>query len=200
MQEFDELVRVSEALLAPDGCPWDREQTIFTLQPYLLEETHELLEAIDENSPQKIIEELGDVLYELIFIAKLGERDQKFSLKEAIHAIKEKLIRRHPHVFGEQTVESSHEVLKKWEEIKKKEGKKNPIEGIPPSLPSLSRAQKVIGKLRRAKSKVAEEVLEDSIGTKLWDIVKEAEEKGIDAESELRRICLKFEENFKLNN
>lgn len=197
MEEFKKLIRIADRLLGPEGCPWDREQTFFTLQPYLLEETHELIEAIDAKDPSKISEELGDVLYALIFIAKLGEKEATFTLPDSIRLVSEKLIRRHPHVFGDKKISSTDEVVTNWEEVKKKEGKKSPIDNIPPTLPALARAQKVIHKLRRAKSKVVEEKIEDSIGQKLFDLVKEAESQGLDAESALRRTCQNYEEKHR---
>lgn len=199
MKEFENLIHVAERLLGPGGCPWDLEQTFFSLQPYLLEETHELIEAIDLNDPQKISEELGDVLYSLIFIAKLGEKEGSFSLERSVQMVADKLVRRHPHVFGNQEISTSDEVVNNWEKVKKQEGKKTPIDDIPPTLPALARAQKVIGKLRRKKSLVVEEPVSDGLGQKLWNLVKEAEKEGIDAESALRRICLQYEENFKKN-
>lgn len=197
MEEFKELIRVADRLLGPDGCPWDREQTFFTLQPYLLEETHELIEAIDMKDPSKISEELGDVLYALIFIAKLGEKETSFTLADSIRLVAEKLIRRHPHVFGNKKISSSDEVVSQWEEVKKKEGKKSPIDNIPPTLPALSRAQKVIHKLRRQKNTIIEEPLTNDVGQRLFDLVKEAESEGIDAESALRRTCQAYEEKHR---
>lgn len=197
MKEFEDLIQVANRLMGPGGCPWDQEQTFFTLQPYLLEETHELIEAIDGKDFSKISEELGDVLYALIFIAKLGEKEGAFTLPESIRTVTEKLIRRHPHVFGEKKISSSDEVVSNWEEVKKKEGKKTPISNIPPTLPALSRAQKVIHKLRRAKSEVIKEKIADDLGQQIWDLVAEAESQGIDAESALRRICIDYENKFK---
>lgn len=196
MEEFDDLLKVADRLLGPEGCPWDLEQTFFTLQPYLLEETHELIEAIDQMDPKKICEELGDVIYSLIFIAKLGEKERLFSLSSALKNIRDKLIRRHPHIFGSQKLSSSDEVLTQWEEVKKKEGKKSPIADIPPTLPALARAQKVIHKLRRKKSPLIDESLSEDIGQKLWDLIREADEQGVDAESALRRVCLSYEQRF----
>lgn len=196
MKEFEYLLSVADRLLGPQGCPWDLEQTLFTLQPYLLEETHELIEAIDSEKPTKISEELGDVLYALIFIAKLGERAGSFSLAHSIQSVAEKLVRRHPHIFGEKKVCSSNDVVNNWEEVKRQEGKKNPIADIPPTLPALARAQKVIHKLRRSKSPIVEEKITDEIGQKLWDLVKEADSLGVDAESALRRISMSYEQKF----
>lgn len=203
MKEMKKLLDVAERLLGPNGCPWDKEQTIFTLQPYLLEETHELIEAIDAKDHSKIKEELGDVLYALIFVAMLAEKEGGFKFFEAVDAVAEKLIRRHPHVFGELKVDSTDDVLKNWEETKKKEGKKNPLDGIPPTLPSLARAQKVISKSRRSHHlQKMEPTLksEEELGEKLWLLAREADAAGFDAESALRRICLKREESFKNKN
>ena len=197
MEAFDQLLAIADRLLGPEGCPWDREQTLFTLQPYLLEESHELIEAVDAQDSAKMAEELGDVLYVLIFAAKLGEKEGAFSLSEAIRIVSEKLIRRHPHVFGNQKVSSADEVLTTWEEVKKKEGKKNPIDHIPPTLPALARAQKVIHKLRRAKSAAIEGRISNGIEQRLWDLVAEAEAQGVDAESALRRISLAYEKRAK---
>lgn len=191
-----ELLAIADRLLGPEGCPWDREQTLFSLQPYLLEETHELLEAVDLQDPAKMTEELGDVLYALIFIAKLGEKEKIFTLSDAIRAVCEKLIRRHPHIFGDKKFSSTDEVLTNWEEVKKAEGKKSPIENIPPTLPALARAQKVIHKLRK-KTALINEKISTGIDQKLWDLIKEADAEGIDVESALRRICLAYEQKFK---
>lgn len=200
MKNFEKLLNIADVLLSPQGCAWDREQTLYTLQPYLLEEVHELIEAIDLQEGPKMAEEWGDVLYALVFIARLGERKNLFKLEEAIEGVSEKLIRRHPHVFGDKKVQSTEEIVQNWEEIKKKEGRKSPIEGIPPSLPALARAQKVIHKLRRIKSPlITEDQLtvhsEKELGKRLWELVQAGDSKGYDAESALRRACLKVEEN-----
>lgn len=195
MDEFEKLVDICERLLAPNGCPWDREQTLFTLQPYLLEETHELIEAIDAQNPAKISEELGDVFYALIFIAKLNEKIGGRELPHSMDQVAEKLIRRHPHIFGDKKISSTEDVLKNWEEIKKQEGKKSPIDNIPPTLPALARAQKIIHKMR--KSPLIHEKIADDIGQRLWDLVLEAQAQGLDAESVLRRTCQSYEEKLK---
>ena len=193
MKEFESLLRIADRLLGPGGCPWDQEQTLFTLEPYLLEETHELIEAIDQQNGAKIAEELGDVLYALIFIAKLAEKEKKFTLTDAIRDVSDKLIRRHPHVFGEKKFETTEDIVKNWEAVKKSEGKKSPIEGIPPTLPALARAQKVIHKLKKIDPKVTALPSETDIGHRIWALVQEAEKAGVDAESELRRVCKKYE-------
>lgn len=194
-----ELLEIADRLLGPQGCAWDKEQTFFTLQPYLLEETHELIEAIDSQSSEKMKEELGDVLYALVFVAKLAEQGGRFTFEDAVRTVSEKLIRRHPHVFGELKTDSTEEILKNWEEIKKKEGRKNPLEGIPPTLPALPRAQKVIQKLRCFGKMPKEHHKTDAqeIGERLWKIVQEAESSGVDAESALRRVSAAHEAEFK---
>lgn len=201
MKEFHRLLEIADRLLGPSGCPWDREQTIFTLQPYLLEETYELIEAIDSLDSQKMIEELGDVLYTLVFIAKLAETEGRFTLSDAIHAVGDKLIRRHPHVFGEEKASSSEEVVKRWEEIKKQEkaseGRKKIFDGIPSTLPALARAQKMARKLHRQRGASKEAASsfqsEEEWGTRIWELICEAEGHGIDAESALRRKLQRLE-------
>jgi MazG family protein len=189
MQEIEELLNIADRLLGPNGCPWDQKQTLHTLQPYLLEETHELIEAIDTQDPAKVLEELGDVLYALVFIAKLSEKN--FTFTDAVKGVCEKLIRRHPHVFGNEKISSIDDVKSNWEKIKKQEGKKGPIDGIPPSLPALSRAQKIIHKLKPKNTDSSD------LGQRLWDLVCEADAQGIDAESALRRTCQLYEEKHR---
>jgi len=199
MDAFDELLRIADRLLGPNGCPWDKEQTFATLQPYLLEETHELLEALDLQESGKIQEELGDCFYALVFIAKLAEQNKLFTLSDAMRTVAGKLIRRHPHIFNELKINSTEDVVRNWEAIKKKEGKKNPIEGIPPSLPSLARAQKVILKIRRFEKTPPPPTdlsSEEDLGRRLWELVREAEGAGFDAESALRRFSIAYEKNW----
>ncbi len=196
MKEFDELLDMADTLLGPEGCPWDKKQTYDTLKPYILEEFHELLEAIDLKDPERMREELGDCLYGLVFLGKLAEQNGIFHLQEALRTVLEKMIRRHPHIFGNVKVESEDDIVRNWEEMKKKEGKTNPIEGIPPGLPALARAQKVIMKLRRAKKAASipsSLKSEENLGEKLFDLVAQAETSGFDAESALRRACLHHE-------
>jgi MazG family protein len=199
MIEFDELLDMADTLLGPEGCPWDKKQTYDTLKPYILEEVHELLEAIDLKDPERMREELGDCFYGLVFLGKLAEQNGIFRLQEALRTVLEKMIRRHPHIFGNVKVESEGDIVRNWEEMKKKEGKTNPIEGIPPGLPALARAQKVIMKLRRAKKALpvpSSLKSEEDLGEKLFDLVAQAESSGFDAESSLRRACLHHEKKW----
>ena len=202
MNEFIQLIEIAERLLGPNGCPWDREQTLSSLQPYLLEETHELIEAIDDRQEGKISEELGDLFYALVFVGKLGEKEGLFSLAEALQSICDKLIRRHPHVFGDVIAETSEEIVHNWEQIKKTEFKerKSALDGIPPSLPALPRAQKIINKIRRAQKGVKKNSSlesEEEFGGKLWEILEIADGKGWSTEDILRRMCQKREREFR---
>jgi MazG family protein len=149
MKEFDRLVEIMATLRGPDGCPWDREQTIDTLKPFVLEETYEVLEAIDRHDHAALREELGDFLFEAIFLAQLESEDGHFTIADSLRIVAEKLVRRHPHVFardrGEPALESAGQVRTRWEEIKAQErgGESKPatlLSGIAPALPALLRA------------------------------------------------------------
>ncbi len=146
------LQAVMARLRGPDGCPWDREQTLETLKPCLLEEAHELLETMDEESPGPHLEELGDVLLQVVFQSRIREERGEFALDDVAHALCDKLVRRHPHVFGDAVVDSSADVLRNWEAIKK--GERPPrtsvLDGVPRSLPALLRAQRTQAKAARA--------------------------------------------------
>jgi len=203
MKEFTDVLNISDRLLGSDGCPWDKQQTFFTLQPYLLEEMHELIEAIDAQDPLKMTEELGDVFYTLIFLSKIAEAEGMFTLDEALHSVAEKMRRRHPHVFGKVHVSSADDVIKNWEEIKKtekaSEKRKRIFDGIPPTLPSLSRAQKMAKILQ--KNSISQEFsshlfeIEEELAESLWHLVYTAEKKGFDVEGAFRRKLLSIEKN-----
>jgi MazG family protein len=143
---FNELVSIMAQLRSPDGCPWDREQTLSSLRPYLLEETYEALEALDNGDTAALCEELGDLLLEVVFLSRIAEESGSFSVADAIDAIVEKLVRRHPHVFGpDAKLSTPHEVRGKWEELKASERSqaftpKTLLGGVPKTLPSLLRA------------------------------------------------------------
>ncbi len=195
MEAFDRLVEVADRLLGPNGCPWDHTQTFETLQQYVLEEAHEVIEAVDQGDDKKILEELGDLLYTVIFYAKIAEKTNRFTLRDILENIAEKLIRRHPHVFGGVTVRHVDNIIQNWEAIKKQEKKDAPAQGLlesmPASLPTLVKAQKLVRKLARAGSlKNAQGNAlwtEDTVGKALLELVISAETQGIDAESALRR-------------
>ncbi|MCG6550716.1 MAG: nucleoside triphosphate pyrophosphohydrolase [Candidatus Magnetominusculus sp. LBB02] len=149
---FEDLVGIMDALRSERGCPWDKEQTEATLIAYLLEETHELIEAVEEGSPAKICEELGDVLFQILFLARIGKEKGQFDISDVIAGISDKMTTRHPHVFGSSVCETSAEVLKQWDEIKKSEGRHDDssLNGIPKTLPGLMRAFMIQDRARRA--------------------------------------------------
>ena len=152
MREFDRLVGIMATLRGPDGCPWDREQTIDTLKPFVLEETYEVLEAIDRHDHHALCEELGDFVFEAVFLAQIESEAGRFSIEDALKSVADKLVRRHPHVFareaGDAAIDSSDRVRTRWEEIKAQERSasdaseppKTLLSGIAPTLPALLRA------------------------------------------------------------
>lgn len=150
---LDPLVEVMRELRSETGCPWDREQTHSSLKPYVIEEAYEVWDAIDEGDPEKLCEELGDLLLQVVFHAQLARESGAFDMNDVVREIVEKLIRRHPHVFGEVTVSGSGEVVTNWEKIKRGEkgarGRRSALDGIPRHLPALLTAQKMQGKAAR---------------------------------------------------
>ncbi len=147
---FDRLVGIMDRLRDPGGCPWDREQTLETLSGYLLEEAHEVTEAVRSGERGALCEELGDLLLQIVFMAKIGSENGWFTIDDVAHGISEKMIRRHPHVFGETVVEDSDEVVRNWEEIKSEERKESrkasALDGVPASLPALLKAYRMTQK------------------------------------------------------
>ena len=154
---FDRLVDIMRALRAPDGCPWDREQTHLSLRPFVLEETYEVLDAIESGDPATLREELGDFLYEAVFLAQISEEAGDFAIADAIQSICDKLVRRHPHVFARHTEDgapvTSQQVIEKWETMKARERSaagespqkpsRTTLSGVPKTLPSLLRAYEI---------------------------------------------------------
>lgn len=208
MKEFDELMEVAAALNGPNGCPWDHKQTFLSLQPYVIEEAHEVIEAVDSNENDKILEELGDLFYTVVFYAKIAEKEGRFTMVDILNCEREKLIRRHPHVFGEQKIEHAEEVVKRWEKIKKTEkaheARKSALDGIPKTLPSLVKAQKIIKKILRSESSLLSEkqkhlepCSESEVGEALFQWILRAEESGVDAESALRRTLDEYIQAFQ---
>jgi len=143
--DLKELLKIMEALRSEKGCPWDKEQTRESLKPYIIEEAYELIEAIEENDPEKIKEELGDLLFQIVFQSRVAEENGEFSMQEVIEKIAKKMIARHPHVFGDTECKTPDEVIRQWEILKKQEGKLRDsiLEGVPKTLPSLLRAHRL---------------------------------------------------------
>ncbi len=214
---MDELLAVMDKLLGEEGCPWDREQTHESLQRYLLEETYEVLEAIQEGDMNKLQDELGDLLLQVVFHAKLAERASHFTFDDVAHSISAKMISRHPHVFGNMNLKTSDDVMEKWEGFKKQEGKKNLLAGIPNFLPALLRSLKMQEKAARvgfdwpvldgALDKLYEEVLElktaqneeqvkEEIGDVFFALVNIARMKSTNPEEALQASNDKFLRRF----
>jgi len=223
MDSFQKLLGIMAALRAENGCPWDREQTRESLTPYLVEETYEVLEAIEENSPHKIKEELGDLLFQIVFHCQLAKERGEFSIEDVIDAISNKMIGRHPHVFGNANYETSEQVLKQWEERKKEEGKNREsiLEGVPKELPSLLKAHRIQSRAARVgfdwnrisdvMAKLDEELsefrealdqkdqagIEDELGDVFFVLVNISRFVGVNPEDALRKTISKFISRFR---
>ena len=213
---FPELVRVMAELRAPGGCPWDAEQTHRSLARHLLEEAHEALAAIDSDDLDGLKDELGDVLLQVVFHSEIAQEEGAFDVDDVTDALIAKLVRRHPHVFGEVEVSGADEVLENWEKLKASEGERAHLEeGIPETLPALARAAKVqrraeadgrspldpseaaeVAHARLAEIRDASESdpVEEAIGDLLFAIVTLARAEGVDAESALRRRTSRYAE------
>ena len=203
MKEMDALIQTLDRLLAPDGCPWDREQTLQSMRQSLVEETYEVIEAIDLDDSQQLKEELGDLFFNVLFLCKLAEKEKHFTLEEVLNHVVEKLVRRHPHIFGEIKLTTSEEVLRQWENIKRseKQSRSGILERIPKDLPALTRAQKIAKKLASQNFKVEEssDRLSDEMqaGELLWKTIQQMNEQGIQAEHALRKRLAQIETQFK---
>jgi MazG family protein len=213
-----DLVKVMARLRGPGGCPWDREQTHETLARHLLEEAHELLEAIDLGDSEAIRDELGDLLLQVVFHAQMASDDGRWDVDDVARRLVEKLVHRHPHVFGDLEVSGADEVLTNWEQLKADEAGRRPgvDEGIPVTLPALARAAKVqrraagwgvdwegpeaaVGALREELGALsgAADAAEHEIGEILFATVAAARKLGVDAESALRRTTRGFAERYE---
>lgn len=199
MEEFMNLLETINKL--SDNCGWSCRQTLKSLQPYLLEEVHEVIEAIDQDLNAQIMEELGDMLYTLLFCAKIAEKDKRFDLTHVLSNINEKLIRRHPHVFDNLNVNSIEEIAENWQKIKRTESKRA-LSGIPENLPSLARAQKILHRLKtngfpELKSEILPLHTEEQIANALIDVLMTADSNGIDIEGALRRKLTQLQRQFE---
>ena len=200
MSNLDDLITTAHKLRAPGGCPWDAEQTHESLLTYLIEETYELVDAVQSKDPQAIKEELGDVLYNVIFHADIAEANGQFNLEDVAKYMEDKMKSRHPHVFGteeelkEFAAETGEDVMKSWDNHKKKEKpeRESVLDGVPLAMPSLALANKVIGKaeklgvLENGQSPIKVET-DDELGALLLAIVSAARVNGIDPEMALRK-------------
>ncbi|MBN2480031.1 MAG: hypothetical protein JXA94_07365 [Parachlamydiales bacterium] len=150
MHEFNKLLDIADALLGQNGCTWDKKQTFNSIKNFFLEESYELIDAIEKNDYLNMQEEAADLLYSIIFLCKIAEKEKKFTIKEVLQKEAEKLIRRHPHVFGNIKIETDEDILKNWEKIKKEEKneRKNLFDDLPGSMDLIMKAQKVIKRLK----------------------------------------------------
>lgn len=215
------LVELMRRLLAPDGCPWDREQDYRSLRTYVLEEACEVIDAIDHGDKRELMEELGDLALQIAFLAELGRRDRAFGPDDVMLAICEKLVRRHPHVFGDTTVSGADDVVRNWDEIKRREKVDRPLlDGVPRSMPALERAQRLSEKVSRvgfdwpdeagSRAKVTEELgeldqaivggdttrIRAELGDVLFALVNLSRHFGIRAEEALRGTSDEFSRRF----
>jgi MazG family protein len=217
--QIERLRQIVERLRAPDGCPWDREQTHQSLKPHLLEECYELLDAIDAQDEGELKEELGDLLLQVVMHAQMASEEQRFTLDDVAEVTADKLVNRHPHVFGENRLPNSDAVLKQWDAIKRgeKDQRKSALDGVPKNLPALAKAQKVQTKAARVGfdwqepnevlAKIHEEIeeidsasgkeLADEIGDLLFAVVNFARQHKLDAEQLLAGATAKFSKRFQ---
>jgi tetrapyrrole methylase family protein/MazG family protein len=221
--DFQKLLNIMEKLRGDGGCPWDKEQTRESLKPFILEEAYELIEAIESGDPEKMKEELGDLLFQIVFQCQVAKERKEFEISDVIEKITKKMITRHPHVFGEAEYRTSAEVIVQWEEQKKLEGKRREsiLEGVPEALPSLLRAHRLqnraasVGfdwdKVGDALKKLDEELKEfkkaletkekNEIGEELGDIlfmlVNVSRFIGVNPEDALRKTIAKFISRFR---
>lgn len=225
-ERFQRLVDIMARLRAPDGCPWDREQSFDSIKPFLLEETYEVMDAIDARHWRELSEELGDLLLQVVFFSQMASEQNLFGVEDAIDAITQKLIRRHPHVFGDETARTEADVRKRWNEIKAEEKKRNGhaqstlLDGVPRSLPALvegqqiasraaqvgfdwENADQVLEKLREeldefqaARESGSQTDLENELGDMLFVLVNLARFVRVDPEQALRKTNAKFRKRF----
>lgn len=202
---FDELVDIIAKLRAPDGCPWDREQTHQSIRKSLVEEAYELIEMIDENNPGKMADESGDVLLQVVLHAQIAKDNGEYDINDVTDAICRKLIHRHPHVFGEVSVENSDEVLANWDAIKRADREQKSIadelRGVSTYLPSLMRAQKIQKKAKKAgfftEPLETDAKTEEEFGRQIFRLVAACTEQGIEPEIALSGYLGKFIEDFE---
>ena len=220
---FSDLVKLMTRLRGPEGCPWDREQTLASLKPFIIEEAYEVIDAIDRDDRQALAEELGDFLLQAVFVAEIAREEGSFEIDDAITLLHDKLVRRHPHVFADTEARDAEQVLVNWEKLKNEERKaenKSVLDGVPQALPALLKASRLTEKAarvgfdwRRAEdvfSKIDEEVDElreavakgdaqnvhDELGDLLFAIANIARKLDVNAEEALQSANRKFTRRF----
>lgn len=218
LKAFEELLKIMNELR--EKCPWDREQTMESLRNLTIEETYELADAIIENDLEEVKKELGDLVLHVVFYSKLGEEKGVFDIADVLNGINKKLVFRHPHVFGEVKVNNSGEVVENWEHLKRKEGHRSVLAGVPDSLPAMIKANRVQEKVRavgfdwdepsQVWDKVEEEInelkdaihtqnaldIESEFGDLLFSVINAARLHGVDPETALEKTNKKFIKRF----
>lgn len=205
-----ELVAVMDRLRSPGGCPWDAEQTHHSLVEYLIEEAYETVEAIDTEDADALREELGDLLLQVVFHSRIAQEsvDEAWDIDDVARGITDKLIKRHPHVFGSGSAESAADVEAQWQARKAAEkGRSSAIDGVPTAMPAIVQAAKLARRARHGGVEVdavpelavtAEALLDEhDLGALLIELVTRAEVRGVDADAELRRAVLKFRDTIQ---
>ncbi len=199
---FDDLVKIMELLRSPGGCPWDMEQNHKSIRKNFIEETYEVCEAIDKEDDILLCEELGDVILQVVFHARIAEERGAFDMEKVLTGVCEKFVHRHPHIFGDVVANTSGQVLENWEKIKLEEKKTKDttedLQRVCTALPSLMRAQKLIKKAKGSEYEYvkvmsdAPENEEEAIARQLMDVCLSARERKIDAEEALSKYCDKY--------
>jgi len=221
---FDDLVQLMTTLRGPGGCPWDRKQTLPDLKPFVIEEAYEVVDAIDRDDRSSLVEELGDMLLEAVFIAEITREEGTFDIYDSITAIHDKLVRRHPHVFAGAVADDAEQVLVNWEKLKQDERKaenKSVLAGVPQSMPALLKASRLtekaarvgfdwrrtedvfdkldeeLGELREAVAKGDAANIHEEIGDLLFTIANIARKVNVNAEEALQSTNRKFMRRFE---
>jgi XTP/dITP diphosphohydrolase len=200
--QLDQLVDTLELLRAPGGCAWDRDQTHASLVQYLTEETYELIEAIESGSRDELIEELGDVLYQVLFHADIEAEAGNFTLEDVAEHMRLKMVGRHPHVFGNAVADTPEDVIATWEHIKsiEKADRTSVLDGIPQAMPALAVADKIVGRAAKVgvvRDAVAIPATEEELGVQLLGMVTAARAAGLDSERALRGALRVLQEDVR---
>ncbi|MCH5186860.1 MAG: MazG family protein [Oscillospiraceae bacterium] len=198
-RNFYDLCDIIEKLRAPGGCPWDREQTHQSLRKHMIEEAYEAAEAFDSGVPTKMADELGDVLLQVVLHAQIGKESGEFTIDDVTEAVCEKMVVRHPHIFGSVSAETSEQVLSNWEEIKRRErggqSVSDSMESVSKALPILTRSEKIYKKATKAGCTTLPE--DDSPGRALFEEMTRLVDRGLDPEEEIGKYLNKFINFFK---
>jgi XTP/dITP diphosphohydrolase len=207
--KLDELIDILAQLRAPGGCAWDREQTHESLVQYLVEETYELVEAIETGSRDALLEELGDVLYQVVFHSDIASHTpgEEFDIQDVAEHMTRKMIGRHPHVFGDTVAETANDVVAIWDDLKavEKPGRTSVLDGIPRAMPALALADKLVGRAGKAAVIVPEAsgtlpaITEAELGDQLLGIVVSARSRGLNSERALRGALRRLQDTIRVS-